>query len=776
MGKNNLKILQVLGYGPGKIGALERFMVYFTRAALDRGHDLSIIFIRPPLPELDKSLKNLGARVLTHRVSSRLDLSFGFWLFRWLRREKIDLIDSHFDMVNLPGVFWAYLAGTPCRFWHQRNFIFPRLMPFKKTIYRLLNHITDGVICTSSILARDMVKRGIREDLVYDIPNGVDLSVFLEIEKERIPMREALKIPRDIPVVVMVSQAREEKGCIHLVRASRDIVRNHPGVRFIHVGGGPLEKDLKKEAGRIGMSESWMWLGERSDVPRILAASDLLVLPSYMEGFPNAVLEAQAAGVPVVASKVGGLPAAVREGETGILIPPKNEKAISEAVCRLLGDKALLRCMGESGKRFIRENFDVREQVRNTLDLYEKTADIKVAKYKSRLIEVRNDFPGSCQKSAEKKMKIAIVMGYGPDKIGALERFLFRFTEKAISRLHTVNIVFIKPPIEEVFSMLEKKGARIFIHSATRRLDMGFCFWLWKWLRKEKIDMIDSHFDFVNITGTFIAFLAGVPYRLWHQHNFISPRLLLAKKAVYRFFNFISHGIICPSSSLAEDMVKKGLRRALVYSLPGGIDMDIYEWKEEKKGTIRRKLGIRMETPVVIMVSQARVEKGCIHLVRASERIIAKFPEIRFIHVGGGPLEPDLKKEAKNLGVNDFWLWLGPRSDVPDLLSAADLLAVPSYMESLSYAALEAQAAGLPVLASNVGGVPLTVLDQKTGILVPPCDENALAEAAITLLGDAGLRKKMGNAGKKYVRENFSLENQVNLTMELYERIAGLKR
>ena len=372
----------------------------------------------------------------------------------------------------------------------------------------------------------------------------------------------------------------------------------------------------------------------------------------------------------------------------------------------------------------------------------------------------------------KKHLHIALIMGYDAGKIGALERFLFHFSEEARGRGHKVSIVFIHQPIREVKSTLEKKEARVFIHPCKSRLDFNFIAWLWKWFRKENIDVADCNFDLVNLTGTVTAFLAGVPWRFWHQRNFVSPRLLFLKRFAYRFFNYISHGIICTSSILAEDMIRNGLRKNLVHAIPTGIDPDIYEFAGKKKMEMRKKLGIPEESPVVIMVSQARIEKGCIHLVRASKDILSKYPDTSFLHVGGGPLEENLQQEAEKLGVKKSWLCLGQRSDVPDLLSASDILVLPSYMEGLPNAPLEAQASGLPVVASNVGGVPLAVRDGKTGILIPPRDENKISEAVSSLIENPEIRENMGIEGKKHVREIFSVNIQVKRTLNLYEKIA----
>jgi glycosyltransferase involved in cell wall biosynthesis len=119
------------------------------------------------------------------------------------------------------------------------------------------------------------------------------------------------------------------------------------------------------------MAEAVTFTGVRADVPKILAALDLFVLPSLWEGMPNAVLEAMAAGLPVVATAVGGTPEVVMDGVTGLLVPPQDPSALAQAIERLLRDPDLRRTMGRAGRRRVEQHFDVRETVRQVEDLYE---------------------------------------------------------------------------------------------------------------------------------------------------------------------------------------------------------------------------------------------------------------------------------------------------------------------------------------------------------------------------------------------------------------------
>lgn len=362
-------------------------------------------------------------------------------------------------------------------------------------------------------------------------------------------------------------------------------------------------------------------------------------------------------------------------------------------------------------------------------------------------------------------------MGYNANKMGALERFSLQLTREAVRRGQDIFFIYIYPPLDKLKEKIEDAGGTVHVISIQNRLDLKFIRRLRKFIRENGIQVVDSHFDMVNLTGTFAAFLAGAPCRIWHQRNYVSQRLRFPKYVIYQFFNIIAHGVICTSSMLATDMAKKGIRKELLHAIPPGIDLFLYE-KSYPRG-IRKELDIPEHVPVVAMISQARPEKGCIHLVKASEMILAHNPEVFFIQVGGG--SPDilqsLKEQVSKSKIAENWRWLGPRSDVPGILYETSILVLPSYMESLGNVLIEAQASEVPVVASNVGGVPIAVKDGKTGILVPPGDEDAIADSVIRLLDDPELRRKMGSAGRKHVREKFSVNLKVKETIDLYEKL-----
>ena len=190
---------------------------------------------------------------------------------------------------------------------------------------------------------------------------------------------------------------------------------------------------------------------------------------------------------------------------------------------------------------------------------------------------------------------------------------------------------------------------------------------------------------------------------------------------------------------------------------------------------VRRSLGIPPDALIVGSVGRLEQQKGLKYLLRAVSQLGAEWPELRLVIAGDGSLRGALEAEAAALGIEDRVHLLGARNDVPDVLAALDVFAMPSEWEPFGLAAAEAMAAGLPVIASEVGGLPEVVAAGVTGILVPACEPGPLAAGIATLLREPATRRAMGEAGRARVQAEFSAQAMGNRMCSLYERLLGAK-
>jgi glycosyltransferase involved in cell wall biosynthesis len=184
-------------------------------------------------------------------------------------------------------------------------------------------------------------------------------------------IREELGIPREAPVVGMVGNFRSEKGHRHLIEAFPRVLQALPQARLVLVGQGPLENEVRQLARRRQLDDRIVFAGYREDAPRICASFDVFVLSSEHEGLPIALLEAMALGKAVVATRVGGTPEVVKDGVQGLLVPPRDPRALARGITALLEDPGLRIRMGQEGRTRARR-FDIRAAVRRTEELYEE--------------------------------------------------------------------------------------------------------------------------------------------------------------------------------------------------------------------------------------------------------------------------------------------------------------------------------------------------------------------------------------------------------------------
>jgi glycosyltransferase involved in cell wall biosynthesis len=226
----------------------------------------------------------------------------------------------------------------------------------------------------------DAVKDWLTTEEGYDparivvIRNGVDMARFGDAPAgERI--RRELGIPATARVVMVVSRLARLKGIEHFLETAAALKPRYPDVRFLIVGEtSPPDpaylQQLHELSRALSVADVVTFTGLRSDVPAVLGAADVAVMPSLNEALSNVLLESMAAGAPVVATRVGGTPEALIDGETGLLVPPGDAGAIAGAVSRLLDDRDLARRLGCSARRLIAGQFSVERRVRATQDLY----------------------------------------------------------------------------------------------------------------------------------------------------------------------------------------------------------------------------------------------------------------------------------------------------------------------------------------------------------------------------------------------------------------------
>jgi glycosyltransferase involved in cell wall biosynthesis len=289
------------------------------------------------------------------------------------RKEKPDLVHSYLPSTNVVGPVAARLSGVARVVISKRSLAnYKENFPLMRKVEPLGNRLSDVILVNSDAVRRD-VKRTERNwrGKFRKIYNGV-APIAAGTEEERRAFRAREGIPAGARVVLSVSNFYPYKGHVELVDAVSRVVPAFPDALFLLAGrdAGTLEA-CRTLAHENGVEGNVRFLGNRSDVPDLLRASDLFVHPSHEEGFSNAILEAMACGKAVVACNVGGNPEAVRDGETGVLVPRGDSEALAEAILGRLCDPEGTKEMGDSGRRRVTEHFSLERMVREMESLYE---------------------------------------------------------------------------------------------------------------------------------------------------------------------------------------------------------------------------------------------------------------------------------------------------------------------------------------------------------------------------------------------------------------------
>lgn len=295
-----------------------------------------------------------------------------------------------------------------------------------------------------------------------------------------------------------------------------------------------------------------------------------------------------------------------------------------------------------------------------------------------------------------------------------------------------------------------------------------------RYLRGRGADVVHTQLEFADGLGSVATRLAGLPSLSTLHTMYESPRW---SRSWWRnrlgdlALGGLATAIICVSDEAHRhyEAHRPYPRRKLV-TLRNGIDLARFEAAAGEGPAVRRELGIAADAPVLASVSVLRRDKGIQHMIAALPRVAAEVPGVVYLVVGDGDHRPALEAAAAAGALATRVVFAGSRTDVPRVLSACDAFVHPTLLDALPTVLAEASAAGLPIVASRVGGVPEMCLDGRNGLLVPPGDEGALADACLRLLREPGLAARMGAQGREVARERYDIRTQAARLCDLYRR------
>ncbi len=370
----------------------------------------------------------------------------------------------------------------------------------------------------------------------------------------------------------------------------------------------------------------------------------------------------------------------------------------------------------------------------------------------------------------EEKRKIRLLQLVNGFSIGGAERKLLELINMLDRNRYDITIcsVGISGPLKKEF---EATGYDVFLFTKKHKFDFTQVFKVAKLMKAREIDIVMTTLFYADIIGALAAKLAGVHHIIsWDtvSNPAESDEDKWRHRVAYRLCMGLVDKIVPVSDGVKQFLIeKRGIHPKKIETIHYGVDLEKYNLVNGKDK--RAELGFAKDDFIVGTVARLSIQKGHTYLIDAAPRIIEKYPKVKFVFVGDGPLRNQLEEKITAMNLTDHFHFLGFREDVTEIVNTFDIFTLPSLFEGLPNVILEAMACSRPIVATAVDGTPEAIIDNECGLLVPPESPDDLAESLTKLLSDDKLRQKLATNARKRVEDHFSNEQQLRKFNELYE-------
>jgi glycosyltransferase involved in cell wall biosynthesis len=742
---------------------------------------------------------NVCAVSMAREIRPFRDLISLFQLWRVLRQLRPDIVNAGTPKAGFIGMLAAWLAGVPVRIYTQRGLRLETCRGFKA---RLLTW-TERIACRcahrvifisnslrSACLQRKLVRKEKAVVIGSGSSNGVDAVRFQKtLSSDQLDeMRAELDIPEDVPVIGFVGRLTRDKGIEELCEIFKRIRLTHQSARLLIVGdyeaGDPVSKETVQE---FQLDPNVIVTGFVKDASIYYQLMSVLAFPSHREGFGNVVLEAACAGVPTVGFQATGTVDAIQDQQTGIVVPLRDTGAFATAIDEYLRNSELRRHHGEAARSRAVRDFAPQRIWEGLFELYQQLLETERSP-RSKATPGDGMVASSQEENSKNRSPIP-----KPLKLVHLttvpQTLYFLVSHFRELRNRGVDVDVIAAPGEHLNRLRDDEKVNIHGVRMKRQLtpweDLITVIAMVRLFRKLRPVIVHAHTPKGGLLGMLAAWLAGVRVRVYHVHGL--P--LETSKGLKRILLICAEWLACRcanqvygvSDSVRNVVVQKGLCpsariRVLNHGSISGVDAIRTFVPEPPSGTSRQRIrdhwGIKRESLVIGFVGRLVRDKGFRELAEAWQLLRVEFDEVHLLIVGGFETDDLELHAAQNLLQQDNRVhFAGEVCNMPPLYSAMDVVAFPTYREGLGQVGLEAGAMQLPVVASRVTGCVDAIIDGTTGILVPPRDPEALAQALRSYLIDPALRQRHGAEGRVHVLAKFSPDDVLSALFNEYDRL-----
>jgi glycosyltransferase involved in cell wall biosynthesis len=331
---------------------------------------------------------------------------------------------------------------------------------------------------------------------------------------------------------------------------------------------------------------------------------------------------------------------------------------------------------------------------------------------------------------------------------------------------HIICSLMNRIPMADQF---RESGIEVHSLGLNRRTDLSVLVRLRKLMKKVRPDVLHTYLLHANVLGRIVGRLVGIPVIIGSERTIgqVGPCGRLATKLSNPLTNAVEVNSELGARSIAIDL---GVPPNKIEVVRSGVDLKKFG-HSTNRAAIRSQIGLKKDQHLVLYIGRLRAVKGIEYGLRAFAAAQSQLSSMHMALAGEGELLGHLKNIVRELNVSDHVTFLGVRNDLPDLLSAADSVLMPSLNEGFPRTAIEAMAAGKPIIATNVGGTSEAIIDGETGILIPAKDIEVMTSTLLRLVNDKDLQLKLGEAGRQRSRNNYSVNNYVTRLDELYRKL-----
>jgi glycosyltransferase involved in cell wall biosynthesis len=777
----------------GRVGEGEGSMEYEARA---RGIDPILI------PQLQREIEPIA------------DIAAVRTLLRIIREFKPHVLHTHTAKAGAVGRTAARLAGAdrPRAVVHTfhghvlHGYFSPTVARGFLTIERTLARSTDALIAVSPEVRDDLVELGVAPAERFVIVRlGLDLdSRTAAAPGAREAERAALGVPPERFLIGWLGRMTEIKRVDDLLKAFAGVRAAGADASLVLVGDGPLRRKLEVQAAALGIADRTHFVGYRTDVGSLYAALDAVTLSSANEGTPVAVIEALAAGLPAVATDVGGVADVVPDGRAGFLVPAGDHDAMAERLLRLAGDVELRHRLGEGGAAWVRERYSVPRLVSDIDRLYRSL----LVRPRSLTPPIPHAMPPAVRTripAATKQLRVLLLSQYFPPEIGATQSRMQAFAEYLSARGHRVTVIaeFPNHPqgvipagyrrrLVEDDRSNDYRVLRVWVKtSPAKNQNTRLAFYASYTALATAVGPRVGHVDvvvattpplFTGIAGAALARLNGAPLvldvrDLWPaaaealsqiSGGWMNRAALLLERRLYREAAMV----VAVTRPFGEHVDRIRGKPPGTTVIPNGT-LELF-FDPEQDESARGELGARDGEFLVTFAGTHGIAQALPSVLDAAA---AAGGGVAFSFVGEGPVKEMLEDKAARLAlVNVHFHPQSPMLAMPRLLAASDALLVPlsahpTFEQFVPSKLIDFMAVGKPVILSAAGEAARLLEVAGGGIAVAPEDPQALVRAIRWLADHPDDAAAMGARGKAFAAKRLRITQSERLEQLLYDAV-----